>query len=165
MGRTPQCPSCKAPLAKMPQRKTKCKACGEFIFVKSTPDNREKRLMNQAQADAAEKAWAAHYENSNAASNRPSPALLYQQFLQQAATDLARYKSQGFQSVQVFGGNDRTCSVCRALLGQVLPVSTLPSDILRADCERLAEGGYHCAPLASPVIKDGSGNVRFDRCG
>lgn len=56
----PQCPSCKAALEKMPQRKTKCKACGEFMFVKSTPDNREKRLMTQAQAEAAEQEWSGH---------------------------------------------------------------------------------------------------------
>lgn len=153
------CPSCGGHLSKMPQRKTKCSACGEFMYVKSTPDNREKRLMNQAQADAAEKAWAAHSENNNDARSRASPDLLYQQFLQQAAADLAKYKSRGIHSVQVFGGNDRTCSVCRALLGHVLPVSTLPSDILRADCERFVEGGYHCAPSASPVIKDGSCNA------
>lgn len=54
----PKCPSCNALLEKMPLRKTKCKACGEFMFVKSTPDNREKRLMTQAQAEVAEEAWA-----------------------------------------------------------------------------------------------------------
>ena len=53
----PVCPSCGGHLSKMPQRKTKCSACGEFMYVKSTPDNREKRLMNKAQADVAEDAW------------------------------------------------------------------------------------------------------------
>lgn len=56
----PVCPSCGTVLAKVPQRKTKCKHCGEFIFVKSTPNDREKRLMTPAQADAAEQAWSAH---------------------------------------------------------------------------------------------------------
>lgn len=41
----------------MPARKTKCKACGEFMFVKSTPQNRTRRLMTAAQADSAERAW------------------------------------------------------------------------------------------------------------
>ena len=161
----PKCPSCKASLDKLPQRKTKCQACGEFMFVKSTPDNREKRLMTQAQADAAERAWADHYESSSAGSGRANPQLLYQQFLQQAAADLGKYKAQGFHSVQVFGGSARTCLVCSALVGRVFPVTTQADEILRGDCERFRDGDYHCAPSVSPAIKDGRGNVRFDRCG
>lgn len=63
----PQCPYCAAPLPKMPARKTKCKACGRFMYVKSTPENREKRLMTEAQADAAERLWTAHYDGQQAA--------------------------------------------------------------------------------------------------
>lgn len=60
------CPSCGATLPKMPSRKTKCKVCGQFMYVKSTPDNREKRLMTEDEADAAERLWAAHYEQQQA---------------------------------------------------------------------------------------------------
>lgn len=158
---TPQCPSCKAPLAKIPQRKTKCKACGEFIFVKDTPRNRTKRLMTAAQAEAADHAWEAHYDRKMLG----EAMALYRRFLRGLTSELTKCERQGFRSVQVFGANERTCSVCSALMGQVLPVSTPPEEILRADCERFAEGGYHCAPLVSPVIKDGCGNVRFDRTG
>ncbi len=54
----PICPSCGAQLGKVPQRKTKCKACGDFIYNKYTPDNPTRRLMNQAQAAAAEAEWS-----------------------------------------------------------------------------------------------------------
>lgn len=50
----------------MPARKTKCKACGQFMHVKSTPENREKRLMTEAQAEAAEQAWAARSDRQQA---------------------------------------------------------------------------------------------------
>lgn len=60
------CPSCGSALPKMPTRKTKCKTCGQFMYVKSTPDNREKRLMTEAEAEAAERLWAAHYERQRA---------------------------------------------------------------------------------------------------
>ena len=56
----PICPSCGVQLPKVPQRKTKCKACGDFIYNKYTPDDPTRRLMNQAQADAAELAWSRH---------------------------------------------------------------------------------------------------------
>lgn len=51
------CPYCGVQLAKTPQRKTSCPYCGSPIFVKSTPENRERRLMTQAQAEEAEGAW------------------------------------------------------------------------------------------------------------
>lgn len=155
----PQCPSCKAPLEKMPQRKTKCKTCGEFIFVKDTPRNQTKRLMTCAQAEAADRAWEAYRDKKM----RTEAAALYRRFLAERTADLEKIAQQGFRSVQVFGENEQTCSVCRGLMGRVLPVSTPAAEILRPDCERLGEGSYHCVPFVSPAIKDGSGNVRFER--
>lgn len=52
------CPYCSAALAKMPSRKSNCPKCGLTIFVKSTPDDRTRRLMTKDQADEAERAWA-----------------------------------------------------------------------------------------------------------
>lgn len=57
----PTCPSCGAALAKMPQRKTRCKQCGEFMFIRSTPDDRTRRLMSAADAEAADDAWQKHF--------------------------------------------------------------------------------------------------------
>ncbi len=159
MPSVPKCPSCKAPLAKMPQRKTKCKTCGEFIFIKDTPRNRTKRLMTPTQAEAAERAW----EDHQAKKMQREAATLYKQHLSRLTADLKKYAAQGWRSVQVFGESARTCPVCRSLMGRVLPVTIPAAEILRPDCQRLDEGSYHCAPLASPVINDGSGNVRFDR--
>ena len=95
--------------------------------------------------------------------DRSNPKWVYQQLLQQMAADMAKCSAQGFRSVQVIGGNDRTCSVCRVLVGEVLPVSTSAQDILRNDCDRFSQGFYHCALMVSPAIKDIHGNVRFDR--
>lgn len=57
MDAAPRCPYCSETLQKMPSRKTKCKGCGGFMFVKSTPADRTKRLMTAAQAETAERAW------------------------------------------------------------------------------------------------------------
>lgn len=91
------------------------------------------------------------------------PKAVYRELLKLTAASLLRAKKQGFSSVQVFGAHARTCPVCSALMGRVLPVTTPVKDILRADCERFKGGGYHCAPSVSPVIKDGLGNVKFER--
>ena len=51
------CPSCHAALAKRPQRKTKCKACGVFIYCKSRPQDRVKVLVTEADAAEIEEQW------------------------------------------------------------------------------------------------------------
>jgi len=74
---TAVCPYCAAPLPKIPARKTKCKACSQFMYVKSTPDNREKRLMTEVQAEAAEQLWSKHYEpHASVAALKPALMIL-----------------------------------------------------------------------------------------
>lgn len=58
---TINCPYCQAELPKKPQRKSKCPTCGKPIHVKSTPTNREKRLMTEEQANAADVEWAQYH--------------------------------------------------------------------------------------------------------
>lgn len=155
----PICPSCGVHLDKVPQRKTKCKACGEFIFIKDTPRDRTKKLLTAAQAEAADLAWAEHHDEAM----RKETTARYGVLLDHRSKELAKFRSQGFRSVQVFGANDKTCPVCRSMMGRVLPATTPAKDILRPDCERFRSGVYHCAPCVSPVIKDGAGSIRFDR--
>lgn len=52
------CPNCGAGMSKMPQRKSKCNACGKLIFINSTPENRVKRLMTELQSNDADQAWS-----------------------------------------------------------------------------------------------------------
>jgi len=56
------CPSCSAVLRKRPQRKSRCKACGNFIFVKTLLDTRERVLVTEEQARSIEAAWTVHYQ-------------------------------------------------------------------------------------------------------
>ena len=60
------CPYCSGALKKQPQRKTRCPACRQFIFVKSTPDNRKSRPMTESEACAAEEAWVRYHEDQHA---------------------------------------------------------------------------------------------------
>lgn len=71
----PKCPYCRVALAKRPQRKTKCSACGKPIFVKSTPGDRTKRLMTEAEANKAEAMWQAHEEQNKYVSTLQSLGL------------------------------------------------------------------------------------------
>lgn len=62
-----KCPNCGNGLDKTPSRKTRCKTCGQFIYVKYTPDNRVRRLMTEAEAIEAEAAWKSHHDASKIA--------------------------------------------------------------------------------------------------
>lgn len=60
------CPSCRVPLVKRPQRKTLCKACGEFIYSKRRPQDREVVLVDEADRAALEEQWNAQYRMQEA---------------------------------------------------------------------------------------------------
>lgn len=53
------CPYCAFALAAMPQRKKRCPNCRQHIYVKSSPDNREKRLMTEDEAAEIDLKWSA----------------------------------------------------------------------------------------------------------
>lgn len=57
----PRCPYCGINLKVQPQKKKKCPTCKRPIYVKSTPDDRSKRLMTEDQAEEAESLWNDRY--------------------------------------------------------------------------------------------------------
>lgn len=63
------CPTCGAALPKMPTRKTTCKSCRAPIYLKATPGNRTKRLMNETAALAAQAEWSAYEEHNKVLEN------------------------------------------------------------------------------------------------
>ena len=57
----PICPTCGGELKKIPQKKTKCPHCSAFIYLKYSPSNRNKRLVNDEENEKIEQEWQAHY--------------------------------------------------------------------------------------------------------
>jgi hypothetical protein len=54
----PVCPYCSDALDKMPKRKKKCPNCGQFIYVRTCPDERVKILIREDQIELIEEQWA-----------------------------------------------------------------------------------------------------------
>lgn len=52
-----KCPTCHAELKKVPERKTKCPSCGQYMYVKSSPQDRVKRLVTEEEAKRLEAEW------------------------------------------------------------------------------------------------------------
>lgn len=55
------CPYCTASLAKEPQRKTKCKACGQFIFVRRLPPDWVPHVFTEEGAAEVDRQREAEY--------------------------------------------------------------------------------------------------------
>lgn len=52
------CPYCGAAFNRPPQRKTKCKVCGNFVLVRTDPDSRQRLLVTEAHAQQIEERWS-----------------------------------------------------------------------------------------------------------
>lgn len=51
------CPYCQVPLAHRPGRKAKCPACGNYIYVRTRPADRQQVLVTQTQAEQIDEEW------------------------------------------------------------------------------------------------------------
>ena len=54
---TPNCPYCGVDLAKFPGRKTKCKTCGNFIYVRTRPADNAKILIREDEKELIQIEW------------------------------------------------------------------------------------------------------------
>ncbi|MDP2949452.1 MAG: hypothetical protein Q8P22_07930 [Chloroflexota bacterium] len=68
------CPYCGAETVPVPSRKKKCRACGNYVFVKVKPSDRRRYLVTEEQAREIEAEWAQYHrrqkDESWAALNR-----------------------------------------------------------------------------------------------
>ena len=55
--RKAECPSCGGKLRKVPGAKTKCPGCGQFMFVRTRPDN-TRVVVTKNEADQIEEEWS-----------------------------------------------------------------------------------------------------------
>jgi len=52
------CPYCSVALAKFPGRKTKCKACQNYIYVRTRPSDEQRILVKESELVRVEELWA-----------------------------------------------------------------------------------------------------------
>lgn len=151
----PTCPTCSAPLHKVPQRKTKCKACGEFIYNKYTPDDRTRRLMTQAQADAAEAAWAWHSARAallDLAQTHGIEEARAISALNAARGDLKQATRALFQQSAMRGDRDAVIEMMRSSDGE--DRERWKFLLIELDLAKLASRGIQSAQLSAGTAKD-----------
>ena len=57
-----KCPNCDYVLDTKPTKKKKCPNCGNYIFVRTRPLDRQKVLVTESQISKIEEQWTAYYE-------------------------------------------------------------------------------------------------------
>lgn len=168
----PACPSCGGALLKMPQRKTKCKHCGEFMYVRSSPVESRKSLVTQRQADAIDAAWtvrAEEYESQREGEIYGLPSLpkskeVRRSFnLLKVEEDLEKFARQGFVKAQIHGGDVERCDACKRQIGKIVTVCGGAQQVVPVDCKRLNEGGPICSLMVTAAIRRPDGTTWFDR--
>ncbi len=59
-----KCPYCDAELEGIPQRKKKCSLCNNYIYVRTSPGSKEKKLVTKEQAEDIDKEYKKlHFKN------------------------------------------------------------------------------------------------------
>src|SRR5438067_1135907 len=56
--RKPECPYCHGKLKKVPGSKTKCPTCGRFMYVRTDPETKARRVVTAAEASKIDELWA-----------------------------------------------------------------------------------------------------------
>lgn len=64
-----KCPYCNKELVKFPGRKTKCPHCGNFIYVRTKPGNKQRILIKENQIEQIEQEWREYLFNSSSVSD------------------------------------------------------------------------------------------------
>ena len=54
---TPVCPSCGVKLEVTPQHKKKCPSCGQYIYVRTRPSDKQRVLVNEEEANRIDDPW------------------------------------------------------------------------------------------------------------
>lgn len=90
----PMCPYCGHELAKRPLRKKKCPACGNYIYVRSTPAGDRKILVTEDEAARIDDKWQ-HHHHSKLLSSDPDYKREYEQIKAQLTVERGREPSPG----------------------------------------------------------------------
>ncbi|GEM_PF-1225364 len=64
IGKTDVCPYCNKKLETVPSKKKKCKDCGQFIYVRTRPQDRKKVLVTEKEKDLIEEQWQQHFQEN-----------------------------------------------------------------------------------------------------
>lgn len=69
------CPNCGVVLKRMPKRKTRCRECGQYIFVRTRPQDRQRVLLRESELAELQQQWVDDAESQPNIAQRPAEVL------------------------------------------------------------------------------------------
>ena len=143
------CPTCEGALKKVPGAKTKCPSCGEFVYVRTDPRSKSRRVVKESELDEIEDAWAmangTYEEHQQAKLERENER-------EKLAEVLGRDPSAAELDLHLIN-NDLEEHL------QYRQMGLLRNDYLSRGQIELKEGNFHAAALGflAVVLLDGNG--------
>ena len=110
------CPYCNMLLGSMPQRKMKCPSCGQYIFVRTRPSDRQRILVTEHGSKAI-------YDELAKIKEKKITEIRAEIVAANTAA-LHRYKEKGITHVEIYPAAN-ACSVCNTWAG-VYPIARAP---------------------------------------
>lgn len=130
------CPHCGAPMTPLPKAKSRCRACGQPVWVRSGPDG-FRYLLQEADLPVLEAAWTEYHDAREAEHLRELQA----DGVRYMADALRSYAEAGIAVVEIIGAPD-PCPACASAqriqwyqIGQApgYPVPGCTSELCRCD--------------------------------
>lgn len=170
-GRTDSaCPYCDGEFPRRPKAKTKCRSCGDYVYVRTRPPDEERVLLTEADARFVEIQWATLNNRLDAylrekADEDEAKAVLRKRLGKEPSTrevqievlkklnpqrreaQRKQYKEMGVSTEWEWCTpmQQRSCVVCLAMDGQVFPVSVSFDSVMNCENE-------YCRCSMLPVI-------------
>lgn len=129
-----KCPYCNIPLPTIPKRKTKCKSCNNYYYVKTRVLDREKVIVTEKERNEIEAEWQKHFINN---ARCPSDLISEDEF--QEAKKLVLSK----------GGNLNINDITWGLLNK-----TVLSEMQQGNWHRMSRIYYEMAMFAARERRD-----------
>ena len=138
------CPYCKKELPKEIKRKSKCPLCGEMIYVKNRPNEKNKVLVSENVAAEIDREWEAQVKENTAKIKRD--------LFNVNIDNLLSYQNQGIKKVEILANPD-SCENCKTHNGKIYTISEAlaTNPLPYKDCNDVGYGFCRCTYL--PVIE------------
>ena len=118
--RTPECPYCQNALKKIPGAKTKCSQCGQFMYVRTRPEDSARVVVTEAEAHRIYEAWESKIRGGVHEPDDLATTIARTEVSQaQIGANFEAWKKSGFvKKAKWLAVGPDPCPICKANDGQ-----------------------------------------------
>lgn len=124
--RKPECPYCQNALKKVPGAKTKCSRCGQFMYVRTRPEDRARVVVTEAEAHRMEEDWKIKIMGGAREPDDLAAMIARTEISQaQVGANLEAWKKTGLVSkIKWLAVGTEPCPICAGNDGEIRDIGT-----------------------------------------